>query len=267
MAVNVGNSRISFGFFAENGCEPVSKFKIATDTNKTSDEYLALIKAIAKENVYSFESVSECIFSSVVPQLTSVINETLERLTGTAPKAVSPGLKTGFAIKIDTPAELGADIVANTAAVIGKAKENGERDLTTIVAYMGTVTTVSAINKDGEYIGCSIFPGVAVSFDTMHGKTAQLPNVVPDSPARAIGKNSKDALRSGIILGNAMILDGMCERFAREMRCDLKKIRLVATGEFAERVIKNCKYDFSFDEDITLKGLRYLNENNKKNEN
>ena len=200
MAVNVGNSRISFGFFNENCCELIAKFKIATDVNKTSDEYFALVKAIAKEIVPSFEDVSDCIFSSVVPQLTSVISQTLERITGTAPKAVGPGLKTGFAIKIDTPAELGADIVANTAALIGETKEKGEKEFSAIVADMGTVTTVSAVNKDGEYIGCSIFPGVAISFDAMHGKTAQLPNVVPDSPSRAIGKNSRDALRSGIIL-------------------------------------------------------------------
>jgi type III pantothenate kinase len=115
-------------------------------------------------------------------------------------------------------------------------------------------------------MGCSIFPGVGISFDAMHGSTAQLPNVIPDSPARAIGKNSKDALRSGIILGNAMIIDGMCERFAREIRCDLSKTMLVATGEFAERVVPNCKCVFSIDGDITLKGLWYLSENNRKNE-
>ena len=266
MAVNVGNSRISFGFFRNDACELIAKFKIATDINKTSDEYLAVIRAIAREENVFCNEVKGCIFSSVVPQLTTVINETLERFTGSTPKMVGPGLKTGFPIKIDTPSELGADIVANTASVIGDAKERKIKDFSSVVVDMGTVTTVSAINKNGEYIGCSIFPGVGISFDAMHGNTAQLPNVIPDSPAKAIGKNSKDALRSGIILGNAMIIDGMCERFAREMKCEISKIRLFATGEFAERVITNCKYNFSVDKDITLKGLWYLNENNTKNE-
>lgn len=267
MAVNVGNSRICFGFFKDEECELVAKFKIATDINKTSDEYLATIKAITREVLPSFEKVSGCILSSVVPQLTPVMSETLEIFTGVAPKIVGPGLKTGFPIKIDSPSELGADIVANTAAVIGAKKRRGEKDLSAIVIDMGTVTTVSAINKNGEYIGCSIFVGVGISFDAMHGKTAQLPNVMPDKPSRAIGKNSRDSVRSGIILGNAMMLDGMCERFAKEMRCDHKSIELVATGEYAKSVIDACRYEYLFDGDLTLKGLWYLYASNKETEN
>ncbi len=265
VAANVDNSRISFGFFKDDSCELVAKFKISTDINKTSDEYLAVIKAVAAQACTLNEGVTNCIFSCVVPQLSLVISETLEKFTGVSPKVVGPGLKTGFSIKIDTPVELGADIVANTAAIIGSAKERGETEFSSIIVDMGTVTTVSAINKNGEYIGCSIFPGVGISFDAMHGKTAQLPNVMADKPRGAIGKNSKDALRSGIILGNAMILDGMCEKFAKEMKCDQKNITLVATGEYAQRVVGYCKNEFVFDEDITLKGLWYLSFNNRQN--
>jgi len=264
VAVNVGNSRISFGFFKNESCELVSKFKISTDINKTSDEYLALIKAVSGEINISGEGFDDCIFSSVVPQLNSVISETLERFTGISPKIVGPGLKTGFPIKIDTPSELGADIVANTAAVIGAAREKGDKNFSSIVIDMGTVTTVSAINKNGEYIGCSIFPGVGISFDAMHGKTAQLPNVMPDKPQRAIGKNSRDSLRSGIILGNSMILDGMCEKFAKEMKVEINDTLLLATGEYAESVIASCKNDFVYEENLTLKGLWYLFDGNRQ---
>ncbi len=266
MAVNIGNSRIQIGFFGREKCELVSKFKIATDVNKTSDEYLALIKVITSENKEICDNISGCILSSVVPQLTPVIKETLERFTKLTPMIVGPGLKTGFPIKIDSPSELGADIVANSAAVIGSLKENMAKDLSSVIVDMGTVTTVSAINGKGEYIGCSIFPGIGISFDAMHGRTAQLPNVMPDKPQRAIGKNSRDAVRSGIILGNGMILDGMCERFAKEIRCDIKTVKLVATGEFAQTVLGACKYEFIQDKDLTLKGLWYLYTNNTAKE-
>ena len=258
VALNVGNSRICFGFFKEDKCDLVARFRIATDVKRTSDEYLALIKAVIRENDFSFDSITGCILSSVVPQLTPVMLETLERFTGITPATVGPGLKTGFPIKIDSPSELGADIVADTAAIIGERKKRGDRELSSVVANMGTVTTLSAINKNGEYVGCSIFPGVGISFDVMHGKTAQLPNVIPDKPSRAIGKNSRDSVRSGIILGNAMMLDGMVESFAKEMKCDIKKVYLVATGEYALRVIDACQNSFAFDEDLTLKGLWYL---------
>lgn len=264
MAVNVGNSRICFGFFEEDRGELIAKFKIAADLNKTSDEYLALIKAIAREADIPLGNASACILSSVVPQLTSVMVQTLEELTNTQPMTVGPGVKTGFLIKIDSPSELGADIVANTAAIIGEGRENGEKDLSSVVIDMGTVTTVSAINKNGEYVGCSIFPGVGISFDAMHGNTAQLPNVIPESPERAIGKNSRDSVRSGIILGNAMMLDGMCERFAAEMHCDVSRMKLVATGEFAPFIVSACKYEYRYDAELTLKGLWHLYKNNRQ---
>ena len=266
MAVNIGNSRICFGFFEEDSCRLVAKFKIGTDMTKTSDEYLALIKAVSGGTEFPIGEISGSILSSVVPQLTSVISKTVERFTKKSPMIVGPGLKTGFSIKIDSPSELGADIVANTAAVIGTKKEKRESGFCSVVADMGTVTTISAINGRGEYIGCSILTGIGISFDAMHGRTAQLPNVIPDQPSRAIGKNSRDAVRSGVILGNAMILDGMAERFAKEMKCDINSVSLIATGEYAQSVIDACKNSFIYDEDLTLKGLWYLYMGNKGSE-
>ena len=257
LAVNVGNSRISIGFFAEDSKALVAKFKIATEINKTSDEYLALIRAVVREENLSCGQISGAIVSSVVPQLTGVISETAERFAGKEPVVVGPGVKTGFPIKIDSPSELGADIVANAAALINESGKRGA-----IIADMGTVTTVSAINERGEYVGCAIMPGVQISFDALHGRTAQLPNVMLSAPAHAIGKNSQESVRSGVILGHAMILDGMVERFAKEMKCAVDSLTLSATGEFAPRVIKECKRDFSYDEDLTLKGLYYLYKNN-----
>ncbi len=262
MAVNVGNTRISVGFFKKDSALLVAKFKIATDINKTSDEYLALLRLMVREQLLSPEDIDGCIYSSVVPQLNLVIGEALRRFTGSSVMTVAPGIKTGFSIKIDNPSELGSDIVANTAAVINMAGENEKREAA-IIVDMNAVTTVSALGKNCEYLGCSIFPGVQMSFDVMHGGTAQLPNVRLSLPSKAIGKNSAESLQSGVILGNAMVIDGMVESFARQMKLAPFEIRLVATGEYASIVVGVCKNKFTVDEDLTLKGLYHIYINNR----
>ncbi|MBQ8140921.1 MAG: type III pantothenate kinase [Clostridia bacterium] len=261
MAVNVGNSRIQLGFFENDRCVLRFQFKIATDINKTSDEYLSLIKALVREQNVSGEPVTASVLSSVVPQLTPVFCDTLLRLTESRPVLVGPGVKTGFPIKTDIPSELGTDMVANASAVLNSDEIKGSAGKASVIVDMGTVTTVSAINRFGEYIGCSLFPGVQISLDALHGRTAQLPNVALSTPPRAIGRNSQESVRSGVILGNAMMLDGFVERFAREMKTSPDKMNLFITGEFAKSMTGICRHEFVLDEDMTLKGLYYIYRN------
>ena len=256
MAVNIGNSRISVGIF-EDSCL-CAKFQIATDLYKTSDEYLTLFRSLLGEHNISKISVTEGILSSVVPQLTDTVKEAITQIVGKIPLTVGPGVKTGFPIKIDTPSELGGDIVADVAAVLHSLKRAGQVKTAAVVAHMGTVTTVSAINKNGEFIGCSIFPGVRLSLEALHGKTAQLPNVSLFEPERVIAKNSQDSVRSGVIHGHAMMLDGFVGRFAKEMKCHPEEMALFITGKDAKYVTQSCKRAFVFEEDLTLHGLYVL---------
>lgn len=260
MAVNVGNSRISVGFFADDVRNISAQFQIATDFNKTSDEYFSLIRSVAREKDISMDAITGAILSSVVPQLTNTVSEALLGVTGQRPLVVGPGVKTGFPIKIDTPSELGGDMVANTAAVLNKIGRKAA-----IIADLGAVTTISAINRSGEYVGCCIVPGVGISFESLHGKTAQLPNVILSEAGKAIGKNSQDAVRSGVILGHAMMLDGFVGRFAKEMRCPSEELSLVMTGEYANLMANVCRYPFELDSDLTLKGLFVLYQNTVQN--
>ncbi|MBQ8848861.1 MAG: type III pantothenate kinase [Clostridia bacterium] len=263
LAVNIGNSHISAGIFNDSGALSVN-FKISTDVNKTSDEYSTLIHSIISERNFDITQVDAVIISSVVPQLTSTMLNTLMRITGITPLIVGPGVKTGFSIKIDNPSELGADMVANTAAVIENQKRSGGQISPSVIVDMNTVTTVSAVNKSGEYAGCAIFPGVQMSFDSMHGNTALLPNVMLSSPQKAIGKNSQDSVRSGVILGNAIMLDGFVYRFSREMKCKIEELNLTITGEYAKSVINVCNSKFGYDEHLTLKGLYCIYRSNIK---
>ena len=255
LAMNVGNSRISVGGFAKASSELSFHFQIAADLNKTSDEYFVLLRALIREYTTEDYTIRGGILSSVVPQLTDTLRHTVARLIGKEPLVVGPGVKTGFAIKIDAPAELGSDMVANAAAVIDDLKKMGRSGIPSVVVDMGTVTTVSAINQKGEYVGCAIVPGVRMSFDRMHGETAQLPNVTFSAPERAIGKNSQDSIRSGVIYGTAMMLDGFVGQFAREMKCRVEAMNLVITGEYASAVLPVCRYSYEEDPVLTLRGL------------
>ena len=255
LAVNVGNSRISVGGFANSAPEQLFQFQVATELNKTSDEYYILLRSLVREQITGETTIDGVILASVVPQVTETVRETLARLSGKEPLLVGPGIKTGFPIKIDSPSELGADMVANAAAVIDDMKKEGKERIPSVVVDMGTVTTVSAINKNGEYVGCSIAPGIRMSFDSMHGQTAQLPNVILSAPEKAVGKNSQDAIRSGVIYGTAMMLDGFVGRFARELKCHAEEMNLVMTGEYASAVASVCRYSFSVEKELTLRGL------------
>lgn len=262
MAVNIGNSRISVGIFDPVRDELCSKFQIAADFQKTSDEYLILMVSVLRERSVSLSDLTDAILSSVVPPLTETVCDAVRQIIGKRPLTVGPGLKTGFPIRIDQPAELGGDMVANTAAALQLRKKHGKENRAMIVADLGTVTTVSAVNRAGEYVGCAIFPGIRLSLEMLHGKTAQLPNVSLSEPSKIIAKNSCDAIRSGVMYGHALLLDGFVKKFADEMKCDPKEATLVITGENADHLANFCKSDFIFEEELTLRGLYVLFCNN-----
>jgi type III pantothenate kinase len=259
LAINIENSHIAVGVFDASDVL-CAKVRLATDLRKTSDEYATFINAILRERGVQAASLTEAIVSSVVPQMTQTLCEAVQTMIGITPLIVGPGIKTGFPIKIDTPSELGGDIVADVAAVVEHLKQTG-RTGAAIVANVGTVTTVSAINGHGEYVGCAIFPGIRSSFELLHGKTAQLPNVALAESGRAIGKNSQDAVRSGVIRGHAMMLNGFVEQFAKEIKHAASDIPLFVTGEDAIYVTDMLDSTFVFDEHLTLKGLLVLHHN------
>ena len=253
MTVNIGNSVISIGFF-EDECKLVSSFKISCDIKKTSDEYLSLISNISNDLKINKEDISGAIIASVVPQLTHKIRDTVSRFSQCEPVMVGPGVKTGFSIRIDDPSELGGDIVSNTAAAV-HCKTAGR---CAVVVDMGTANTISAIGRNGEYLGCVISPGIEISLEALRVSTAQLPNVDPSFNYKTIGKNSKEAICSGVVLGNAMAIDGFVQKFAAEMKTELDELELFATGEYANIILPSSIYKFNIDEHLTLKGLYYI---------
>ena len=253
LAVDIGNSNIVIGGIEE--MEILFEARLRTDSTKTSDEYCIDLKMILE--VYGVQSsqVEGAIISSVVPQVMNSMKTALKKLTGHTALVVGPGLKTGLNIKIENPAQTGADLVVGSVAALREHKAP------IIVIDMGTATTVTVIDETGAFIGGSICPGVKISLDALTERTALLPGLQLDQPKRAIGKNTIDCMRSGIMLGNACMLDGLIERFEEEIG---RKATVVATGGIAKFIIPMCRTPIIYDKDLLLKGLAILYRDNTR---
>ena len=263
IAIDIDNSRVNFGVF-DCSASPINSFGIATDTRKTSDEYAVTLNGILDYYGIDIRSIKGAVISSVVPQLTEVLNDTVKKLAADIRIVViGKGTRTGFPIKVDNPSELGADLVANAAAAIDLLSKENKTKTPCIIIDMGTATTVFALNAAGEYIGGCITAGVGISLESLHGRTSQLPDVSPIAPTRAIGKNSQESVRSGVILGNAMMIDGFIERFSSEMSC-CSAPEVFATGEYASAVIPFCTHTVKVLPELTLSGAYLIYKNNAK---
>ena len=262
LAIEIDNSRISFGFFNDNGIL-VSNFGIASDVNKTSDEYAVLIDSVF--NYYKIErnNVDGGVLCSVVPMLTGSISYLMKKMFPDINFIfVEKGIKTGFSIKVDNPSELGADLVANAVAVMQLKSKAKTYNKSSIIVDIGTASTVFALNSKNEFVGGSIMPGVDMSLTTLHGKTAQLPNVTLMPPTRIIGKNSQESIRSGVIVGTALMIDGFVEKFSKELSDEAD---VFITGEYAEPIIQFCSCHYQYVPNLTFLGLYYIYKNNIEN--
>ena len=254
LAVNVGNKNVSFAVFESGFGDIAAKFTVSADKNRTSDEYFIVVKQLLDYAGIDKEKLDGAVMASVVPQLNDVIKSVVQKLINKNPLVVGPGVKTGFAIRIDDPAELGADIVANAAAAVAILKAE-KAEVPAIILDMGTVTTLFVINKNREVVGGAIIPGVDMSLDALHRETAQLPNIELSSTTRAIGKNTKASLTSGVILGQAAMIDGLIDRFEKEIKCSAGEAIVFATGDKCRAVTDNCRHAVRYYPELTLCGL------------
>ena len=158
-------------------------------------------------------------------------------------------MKTGMNIRMDDPKHIGSDLIVDSVA----AKAN--YPLPIIVIDMGTATSITALDKNGDYVGGVIHPGLRVSLNTLSGSTAQLPSIDLESPGRALAKNTIEAMQSGILYGTAGMLDGILSRMEKELG---SKATIVATGGLARFVTPLCSHQIEFDDLLLLKGLLIL---------
>lgn len=254
LAVDIGNTNIVFGC-ADDEDNIVLFERISTNHNATSAEYAVLIKTLLEMNGYSAEEISDAVMSSVVPSVTNTVKEAIKKLFHTDVMVAGPGVKTGLNILIDNPAQLGSDQAVDAVAAIR------DYPVPLIVIDMGTATTVSVIDKNKCYLGGLIMTGMGVAADALIARTAQLPKINFEAPARIIGTNTIDCLKSGMLYSNACALDGIVGRIEEELG---ESCTVVATGGLSELVIPLCKRDIILDSSLLIKGLTIIYRKNKK---
>ncbi len=253
LTVDIGNSNIVIG--GVDGDAIAFESRIRTDSTKTSDEYCMDLKILLDVQKVDPADIEGSIIASVVPQVLNSFQTAIMKLTGKVSLVVGPGLKTGLNIKIENPAQTGADLVVGCVAALREHKPP------MIVVDMGTATTMVVLDESGALVGGSISPGVKISMDALTERTALLPGLQLDQPKRAIGRNTIDCMRSGIMLGTACMLDGLVERMEGELGA---KTTVVATGGIARFVIPMCKTPMIYDKDLIVKGLATLYRENKR---
>ena len=253
LTVDVGNSNIVLG--GVEGSEICFEARLRTDATKTSDEYCIDLKMLLEVYGVSAKDIEGSIIASVVPQVLNSMQTAIKKLTGKAALVVGPGLKTGLNIQIENPAQTGADLVVGCVAALREHKAP------MIIVDMGTATTMIVLDKNSAMIGGCIMPGVKISMDALTDRTALLPGLQLDQPKKAIGRNTIDCMRSGIMMGAACTIDGMIERMEAELGYETT---VIATGGIAKFVIPMCKKKIIYDRDLLVKGLATLYRENKR---
>ena len=253
LAIDIGNTNLVVGCF--KGDTLAFKMRIATDYNRTSDQYGVEIKNMLEAFGVNREDISDCIISSVVPQVFHSVRTGVVKVIGKQPIVVGPGLKTGIDIHMDVPGQVGSDRIVVAVAALE------EYAAPLMIIDMGTATTIEVVLPPKTYVGGVIFPGVKLSLDALTSRAAQLPGISLDKPKQVVGKNTVDCMRSGMMYGTAAMLDGLIERIEEELG---QKCTLIATGGMAQFVTPLCKREIHLEKDLLLKGLFAIYKKNKK---
>ena len=253
LTIEIGNSTITLG--GVEGDEVRFECRINTDRVKTSDTYCIDLKTLFEIYGIDMASIEGVIISSVVPQVLNSVRTAIRKLLNTEPLVVGPGLKTGLDIRLENPGQMGAGLVAADVAALSEHKPP------LIVIDMGTATTMAVLDPNGAHLGGCVCPGVKISLEALTGNTSLLPGIQLDSPKQALGRNTADAMRSGIMFGTASMLDGMIDRFRAETGWDFT---IVATGGLAKRIVPLCHNEIVYDRHLIIKGLARLYRDNAR---
>ena len=253
LALDVGNTDVVVGCIEDGQISHV--FRISTNTAKTAEEYAIQICTILSFRGIERSKIDGAIISSVVPPLTGVFGDAVVKISGVNPVIIGPGVKTGLNILIDDPPTLGSDIVGSAVAALAKYTPP------IIIVDLGTATKMFVLNRNGDFIGGAILPGVALSINALSAGTSQLPRVPIEAPDKCISTNTIDCMKSGAIFGSASEIDGMAARFEAELG---QQAQIVATGGLAGAIYRHCKRDVVYDPNLVLHGLRIIFEKNRR---
>lgn len=252
LTVDIGNTNITFGVFKDD--DLLFESRMETNRSRLRDQYAIELRDILDLYGVNPRKLEGSIICSVVPPLTDCFAGAIELLTGKYPLIIGPGIKTGLNIRIDNPAQLGADLVAGAVAAIAMVKSPS------IIFDLGTATTISVIGKDNSFLGGCIMPGAGISLDTLTIRTAQLPQINMEAPPKVIGTNTIHSMQSGSVYGTAAMIDGMIDRIEEELG---EKATVITTGGIANLISQHCKREVVHCDRLILDGLKILFDRNK----
>ena len=249
LVVDLGNTNLVLGIY--RGAELINSWRLATARERTSDEYGILARQLVGD---AHSNLEGAIVASVVPPLNSAMTLMIRKYFGIEPLFVEPGVKTGVAIHVDNPAEVGADRIVNCAA----AHESYGGP--TVIVDFGTATTFDVVTANAEFVGGVIAPGLNISAEALFARAARLPRVDIRKPDHVIGTNTVVNMQSGIYFGYLGLVDGILARIRKEVP-DLK--RVVATGGLATLFAEDSEHIDEVDPELTLKGLKLIYDRNR----
>jgi type III pantothenate kinase len=252
LVLDIGNTNTSIGVF--KGCRGEASGVMSVDArfssmDRTSDEAGLLLENLLLSKGLPKDSIGGAILCCVVPRLESVWGGAVRAYLGINPMIVSIDLDLGIKIDMDNPREVGADRIANAAA----AAEKYGRPV--VVVDLGTAINLDVVSPEGSYIGGAIAPGLLTSVATLFSKTAKLPQVALEAPGRVIGKNTVEAIQSGIVYGYTGLVDRLVEGVFAELGT---KAPVIATGGHAEILAAESRVITKVDRTLTLDGLRII---------
>ena len=246
IAVDIGNTETTVGIGSKDNWD---SYRFTTRDTNTPDELLALFNSTFQIKSEVKKDIEGAIICSVVPQATNSFSEAIRKYLNLEPVIVGPGIKTGLKVNIDNPKELGPDRIANSVAGYLITETD------TVVIDLGTATTFDVVSKNKEYLGGSIAPGIKISLDALTLKTASLKSVELDTPNKVIGKNTYEAIQSGLIMGHASMIDSMVEKIILEIEIEPK---IILTGGLSKVVQPILNINVEYIENLTLVGLEEI---------
>ena len=266
LTIDAGNTQTVVGLF--RGHDLVDHWRIATDSDRTSDELALMVQQFLGFHGFSFalpniedplaaeardpQLITGVAICSGVPRVTAELRQMTERYFGFPALVLEPGVRTGMPILYDNPKEVGADRIANA---VGAYELYGGPS---IIVDFGTATTIEAVSAAGEYLGGAIFPGVEIAMDALFGRAAGLRRVELQPPKHVIGKSTAESIQSGTIYGFSAQVDGLVDRFVAE----LGECTVISTGGLADLITPYARTVQHYEPWLTLYGLRIIFDRN-----